>query len=100
MTKAIKAINIKDTKRAKAAKKGAAIYKANKEAAAAEAAIEEVKVKKPAIKSSKKVPLKSKVTKAAPKKKKELVLIIDISSNTKDGSISPTNKEEGSFISE
>ena len=97
--KAMKATKVKDIKRAKVAKKGAAIYKANKEAAAVEVAIEEVKIKKPIIKSSKKVPLKSKVTKTTLKKKKEPVLIIDISSNTKDSSISLTNKEEGSFIS-
>ena len=98
--KAIKAIKVKDIKRAKMAKKGATIYKVNKEAAVIEVAIEEVKIKKSTIKSSKKVSLKSKIIKTTLKKKKEPVLIIDISSNIKDSSISPTNKEEGSFISE
>ena len=98
--KTIKAIKVKDIKRAKAAKKGAAIYKVNKEATIVEVAIEEVKIKKPAIKSSMKVSLKSKVIKTALKKKKELVLVIDISSNIKDSSVSLTDEEERSFISE
>ena len=93
--KTVKAIKVKDIKRAKAARKGAAIYKAKKEAT-----IEEVKVNKVrnlTIKSSKKVSLKSKITKTTLKKAKKLV--IPISFNTKDSSILVTNKKEESSLS-